>query len=83
MSVLQTIDKSSPPQDDDSLSEFGLGCSDTAQPAAVTPLMSTSTTIAFVKKLVWRGKVAMHGINKFTARAYAVSGRTRCLSKVC
>ena len=74
--VLQSADKSS--LSDDS-SKTDIGCSDSAE-LAFSPT-SVSTSMKFVKTLVWRGKVALRGKRSFTARAY-VSGLAGSISKV-
>ena len=58
-------------------------CSQSAKSAVSLPPTVHALKYMYVKKFVWRGKIAMNGIESFTARAYAVSGRTVSLSKVC
>ena len=45
-------------------------------------LRNVLAPLNYVRKLVWRGGIAMHGLRSFTAKAFAVSGRTDSLSRV-
>ena len=76
-SLLQTVDT---PSQQNGISVMEPSCSESAKSAVSLPSVRVPK---YVKRLVWRGKMAMYGIDTFTARAYAVSGRTTSLSKVC
>ena len=74
---LEKIDPTAQPDVESSVELKGSKSAESAVSLCTIP-----NAVNYTKKLVWKGKVVMPGIEKFTARAFVISHLTASLGKV-